>query len=169
MAKLTPRKPKKSLKPVQKATRVKKHERQDTTKAKNGLSLKKLLRSTPRYIHGNAEDVVVKKYNGRAVTKGGYPAVTGVCVDIIASQRPHKCSIVGLDKAIDDISNQKRVLVSCSCEFFMFYCEYALWTHGAAKIIYSNGQPAVTTNPQSYPLLCKHLTKLGKLVLKKGD
>jgi hypothetical protein len=69
-----------------------------------------------------------------------------------------------LDKAQSKISKQKRVIVSCDCEFFMFYSEYALSTWGAARIKYSNGEAAVVRNPGNLPLVCKHLVKLLRAV-----
>jgi hypothetical protein len=53
-----------------------------------------------------------------------------------------------------------------NCEWFMFYCEYALSKWGAANIRYSNGEPAHTTNPSNYPLVCKHIYALGKKALR---
>lgn len=56
-----------------------------------------------------------------------------------------------------------------NCEFFTFYCEYALWTWGAANIEYSNGQPAVVRNSGNVPLVCKHLSKILMTIRERGD
>lgn len=59
----------------------------------------------------------------------------------------------------------QRAWVRCSCEYFMFNCEYALTKNGSASIKYSNGQPARMTNPSNIPYLCKHLYKAAANVL----
>jgi len=41
-----------------------------------------------------------------------------------------------------------------NCESYTFTWEYANWTWGASKIIYSNGEPAVVKNPGNRPGLC---------------
>lgn len=143
MAKPVTRRVKPKVKPKPKAEKT------------GGLSIKQLLKKVPNYILSKAKSrVVVKKYVPDAVSKGGYPAITAVCVDIEDSRRPHRQSIIGLDKSNDFLYNQRQVLVSCSCEFFMYYCEVALHHHGAAKIKYSNGKHPEVTNPTLYPLSC---------------
>lgn len=52
-----------------------------------------------------------------------------------------------------------------NCDFFLYYCEYALTHWGSAVIKYSNGEPPVHTNPGLLPLMCKHLTQLAKTVI----
>lgn len=49
------------------------------------------------------------------------------------------------------------VKVSCSCDYFMYTCEYALNRQGAADILYSNGEPPNDKNPTLVPSVCKHL------------
>lgn len=138
----------------------------ELTRAEKGLSIVGLLKNTPPYVKLTARDMVTLKKMSRANTKGGHPAIKGVCVSNKGegSGRPHKCSVIGLDKEKPTISKQKRVIVSCDCEFFLFYCEYALTTWGAARIKYSNGEPADVRNPANVPLLCKHLVKLTRAV-----
>lgn len=121
-----------------------------------GLSLRALLNSTPPYVKMKARDeVVIKKYTPGARTKGGHPAVTAVCISM-THRAPvrHKLSIIGLDKDVSTLGRQKRVLVSCDCEDFMYTWEYALSTWGAARIQFSNGDPAVVKNPGNYPGMC---------------
>ncbi len=69
----------------------------------------------------------------------------------------HQCSVVALDKKK---GWNGYVLVSCSCEYFTYTCEYALHAHGAANIVYSNGEPPEDKNPRLTPSLCKHLYAL---------
>jgi hypothetical protein len=51
----------------------------------------------------------------------------------------------------------KPVWVSCSCNYFRYMCEWALLRHSSSDRIYSNGQPARSTNPRGIGTLCKHL------------
>lgn len=75
--------------------------------------------------------------------------------------RLHTCTIETMEKKVINSKNVRTVpvRVSCSCEFFMYTCEYALTMHGASTIMHSNGKPAKYTNPGNVPLLCKHLMK----------
>ena len=61
----------------------------------------------------------------------------------------------------------QRVWVRCSCEFFMYNCEFALTQRGCASIRYSNGRPARITNPGNVPYLCKHLYKMMANVIRQ--
>lgn len=56
-----------------------------------------------------------------------------------------------------------------NCENFVFTWEYANAIHGAAKLIYGNGDPAGFTNPSNVPGLCKHLAALASRVINNGD
>jgi hypothetical protein len=134
-----------------------------------GLSLKALIKFTPAYIRANAQDVIIKKYVANAITKGGYPAVTAICQDLIESQRKHICSIVGKNKDEDSLAKQSQVIVSCACENYMYYWEYSNFKNGCSRIIYSNGQPALITNPSNHPALCKHLYTLAVQVMSRKD
>lgn len=140
----------------------------DAARALKGLSLIGLLKKQPKYLLNSAEDVVVKVLKHKQ-TKGGMPAITGVTRDLKTKpMRPHKYQIIGLNRDNQKISTQKRIKVSCDCEWFCFYSEYALWTWGAANITYSNGQPAVVRNPGNHPLLCKHLTQVLQTIRKNN-
>jgi hypothetical protein len=136
----------------------------EMSRAEKGLSISALIKNTPPYVKLTARDEVTLKKLGKTNTKGGHHAIKGICKSHAKGSTPHKCSVIGLDKAQPLLSKQKRVVVSCDCEFFMFYCEYALTTWGAARIKYSNGEPAVVRNPGNLPLVCKHLVKLLRAV-----
>lgn len=155
----------------------------DTPLAKKGLSLKAIMRSTPPLFRNNAEDVVIKSYN-YTWTKNGFRAVGAVCKDMFFSQRPHQCTIIGLDgryldrygkivakkSSVPPLYKQQRVQLSCPCEAFVFYgAEYALWYHGAAQIKYGNGQPPIHRNPHLVPFMCKHLYKVAELIMSRKE
>lgn len=136
----------------------------ELSRAEKGLSIAALIKSTPPYIKNTARDEVTLKKLAKTKTKGGHIAYKGIVKSHAKGSKPHHCSVIGLDKDKDKVGKQKRVLVSCDCEFFMFYSEYALTTWGAARIKYSNGEPAVVRNPGNLPLVCKHLIKLLRAV-----
>lgn len=142
----------------------------DRSRVEKGMTIVKLLNNTPRYIKEKGRDeVVVKKYT-RTHTKGGHSALKGICQTRNPKiHEPHQWSVIGLDPDQPKLSKQKRVLVSCDCEFFMFYCEYALSTWGAARIKFSNGEPAHVRNPGNVPLVCKHLVPVLRLIKERGD
>lgn len=60
-------------------------------------------------------------------------------------------------------------VISHNCENFVYMWEYADAEHGAARIIYGNGEPPNFTNPGSAPGLCKHLMALADLIKRNGD
>lgn len=124
----------------------------------NGLTVTQLLNAQPRYIFNSAEDVVIRTMD-RGTTKLGFPGLRATC-DVKTSKHPspHRMSVVGSEKGVP-IHKAKAVIVRCSCEFFMYTCEYALTQWGAARIKFSNGEPALVTNPQNHPIVCKHLCK----------
>jgi hypothetical protein len=100
--------------------------------------------------------------------KSGLPAIVGHVTDPESRNDGHDCQIVTVDtpKVKDPDITTGWVKVSCSCGWFKFYCEYALTKWGAANIRHSNGQPATTTNPDNFPLICKHLYALSKKAMK---
>ena len=137
------------------------------SKEMTGLSLKQLLKATPPYIKSNADDVVVKTLK-EATTKGGLPGVRAKTQTVRSKNRQvYDTSIVGKQAGIP-VSQQKHVLVSCSCGFFTYYCEVALNHWGSANIKYSNGAHPDVTNPGLHPLMCKHLVSLAKTVVEEG-
>ena len=47
--------------------------------------------------------------------------------------------------------------VSCTCEFFMYYCEMALTHEGSSSEKHSDGSSPGKTNKQELPYICKHV------------
>lgn len=64
---------------------------------------------------------------------------------------------------------QNPVWVSCSCNYFRYVCEWALSRYGSSDIIYSNGQPARTTNPRGIGTLCKHIYAVLPVAIAEWD
>lgn len=134
-----------------------------------GMTLTQLLARQPLYIINHAENVRVLQYARRTAPKTNLPAVTGQCIDPESGNAGHNCQIVSIESPrLRSPSTVKAgwVKVSCSCEFFKYYCEYPLSKHGAANIRHSNGEPATFTNPNNFPLLCKHLYALGRRTMR---
>ena len=50
-----------------------------------------------------------------------------------------------------------RPVVSCTCEDFLFRCEYALTQWKVSVIRYGDGAPAGIKNPVNAPYVCKHI------------
>lgn len=144
-----------------------------TPLSEKGLSLNGLIKSTPRLMKENGTECYVNSVR-RGKTPKGLPYISAN-VRHKDPMRPnktvriHKPMIVGLDDPFKPISKQKRVLVSCPCENFVFMWEYADAEHGAARIIYGNGEPPSFTNPGHAPGLCKHLIALATQIKRNGD
>lgn len=76
-------------------------------------------------------------------------------------QNKYVSSIKFLDK-------QLNVKVSCSCPDFVYAgWEWVLASHGAADIIYGNGDPPDEKNPNYRIGCCKHILALRELIKKK--
>ena len=60
------------------------------------------------------------------------------------------------------------VKITCSCGFFLFDCEVALFNYAASDIIYSNGNYPVDKNPNLKPWSCKHCFKDLLFLVQKG-
>lgn len=141
-----------------------------TTRMEKGLSIKGILRRTPPYYKNSGQDdVVIRKYNPKARTKGKHYAATAVCRSQRKGATPHKCIIIGLDKSLSTLSKQKRVSISCDCEDWTYTWEYSMMTWGAASIKHSNGEPAVMKNPGNHPGACKHLCAVLQLILDRRE
>jgi hypothetical protein len=134
---------------------------------RKGMSLRQLVRATPRYFINSAVDVHLRKVQTKK-TATGRPVLYGqaVTADHYRADRVrriHEVYIVGMDD--DDtkpVTRHKHVLIQCSCERYVYYFEYANAVHGAARLIYSNGNAPVVTNPGLAPGCCKHLIALAK-------
>jgi hypothetical protein len=135
---------------------------------KKGLSLKKMLHESLIIDLNNSKDVHVLTTKF-AVSAKGRKAVIGTCQSAPKKNgeksEKYKCSIIGLEDE-GPLSAQK-CQVSCPCQRFTFYFEYALAKKGAAKIKYSNGEPPHVTNPALATGICKHLIALAKELTKK--
>lgn len=135
-----------------------------------GMSIKGLIRKTPKLFKFNAEHVVIKKLK-KSKTKTGLPAIIGKAFsEDFDGSKPtlYDLYIIGIDSKTMPVSKQKRVLVSCNCANYVYTWEYANAFHGASKIIYGNGEAPGYTNPGYLPGMCKHLIAFSEEVLEKG-
>jgi len=145
---------------------------EETYYTKKGLSLRQLVRNTPRLFINNAVSVEAHRYK-KMKTRTGKPAVQGIMWTNCPfrpdkTRRYHETFIIGLD---DDqtkpVHTHKKVIVQCSCQNFMYYFEYANARYGASYIMYSNGEPPVWTNPRMAFGCCKHIIALAKIAMEK--
>lgn len=66
------------------------------------------------------------------------------------------------------LDRKLNVKVSCSCKDFLFAgWEYVLAQHGAADIVYGNGEPPDIKNPDHRIGCCKHIIALRALIKEK--
>lgn len=146
-----------------------------TPLTEKGMTLRQLLKNTPRFRRETGEyEVTLSNVKKAKTTGAGLPAIQATAIhkdpfmpNKTIKKRP--VYLIGLDSHDKPINKQRRVMVSCNCEDFVFYGgEYACALHGAAKIIYGNGEPPRITNPSNVPFLCKHLSALAYYAIKKG-
>lgn len=143
-----------------------------TAKTNAGLSLNKILQNTPKMMLIHGTECAIHSFK-RSKTPAGLPVVQAKVehkdpLRPNATRRLHQVTVIGLDDPNKPISKQKRIMLSCPCENFVFQWEYALAEHGAARIIYGNGEPASFTNPGSLPGCCKHSTRVLQKIKDEG-
>lgn len=144
----------------------------ETHLTKRGLSLKEILRHTPRLFANNSLNVEAHRVT-KLKTKTGKPTVKGIMwtndkYRPNKVKRYHETYIVGLDdNQTKKLFKHKKVLVQCSCDSFTFTFEYANALHGASYLIYSNGDAPVFMNPGNMPGACKHLVALMRIVFDR--
>lgn len=145
----------------------------ETPHTKRGMSLRQLIRCTPKLFLYNATEVRARLVETKK-TATGRPVVYGQMVtddpwrrDKI--RRIHETYIIGMGD--DDklpVHKHKKVLIQCSCENFVYVFEYANASVGASRLIYSNGEYPHMTNPQLAPGCCKHVIALAKIAIEKN-
>lgn len=143
----------------------------ETAASRKGMTLRQLIRSTPRLFINNAVDVEAKKVE-RKKTKTLRPVIMGHMVTNdpwrkLRVRRVHETYIIGMgDDPSVPVNRHKKVLVQCTCENFVYVFEYANATVGASRLIYSNGEAPNMTNPMLLPGCCKHIIALAKIVVE---
>ena len=129
----------------------------------DGLTARQLVANTPPYV----------KYNGGFVTptkikfdpKKNMHLCETRTNELGQKPRIHKQEITLLS-GTDIRDRNARLKVDCDCEFFLYYCEYALNLYGSADIRRSNGEPPFVVNPRFQPILCKHCLVVIEKLLK---
>lgn len=140
------------------------------------ITIKQILKATPKNIHTNAKYVHISKVKRGWNKKTTNPALRYTTVfsthDSKGNKKQYKPEVhqtyveglMGTEAPI----GAKYVRVSCTCPFFKFYCEAALHKHGAADIVYSNGEKPAVTNPGMIPMGCKHLVVVLENIIDNG-
>lgn len=145
----------------------------ETYYTRKGMTLREMIRGTPRLFINNAVDVEAHRYKMKT-TKTGKPVVHGIMWtnDPFRPQkirRYHETYLVGLDEnQSKPVNKHRKVLAQCTCEAYVYNFEYANCRRGAAYMIYCNGEPPVWTNPGLAPGLCKHLIALAKIAIEEN-
>lgn len=150
------------------------------------INLAAILKATPSIVRNRAKQQcksMPKKVSGVAVVASKQPskeinAGGGVLIDnglegqYWEYQRFIKCK-KDLRRTIvrfhGPVEVGTKIWCSCDCEFFLYYCEYALAKRGSSSIIYCNGEPPKNTNPTQKPMTCKHVLHLCGLAIAKRE
>lgn len=150
----------------------------ETPLSRKGMTLRKLLRGTPRLMVNNSRDVETLELK-ETRTKSGMPAIKAITVTNDPWRpnkvmRKHKTFIIGAEQDDENnpskkpVNKHRKVIVSCDCESYVFTFEYANAAHGASRIVYGNGEPPIVTNPDLAPGMCKHLVAVATSIIKSG-
>jgi hypothetical protein len=145
----------------------------ETAATKRGMSLRELIRCTPKLFLYNATEVRARTIELKK-TQTARPVIYGQMVTDDPwrrdrTRRIHETYIIGMDD--DDkkpITRHKKVLIQCSCENFVYVFEYANASVGASRLIYCNGDYPYMTNPSLAPGCCKHVIALAKIAIEKN-
>lgn len=117
------------------------------------LALSKILRSTPPENMNKSSGVRISKL------KVGVSKATGnnkaVCTSTSTGVEHYTTSV-----EFQGAGSKAEVLVTCSCPDHKYRWEVALTRAGGSKILYSNGERPVQTNPSMLPGCCGHVFKL---------
>jgi hypothetical protein len=65
-------------------------------------------------------------------------------------------------------SGNVSAVVGCSCKDFRYRIEYALSRSDNSRVVYSNGKPALITNPTNKKYFCKHILAVLSYCLNKN-
>lgn len=110
---------------------------------------------------GILENVALCGYQRKRITQlptqKRKPWVKVVSIQYAGVQHVYDISVPGVKRFA------ANGVIAHNCEAFVFNFEYANATVGASRLIYSNGQPPVYTNPGLMPGMCKHLVALYKI------
>jgi hypothetical protein len=129
------------------------------------LSLKELINNIPREPDvKNSRYVRIFKAQKKSEHEFWYQTVTNIPGE---KARKHKQWVKDLSQ--QGLNQSKEIWVSCDCQRFKYFWEYALWKRGASMIRFCNGEPPVEKNPRMWPACCKHLyVVLSDILRKKG-
>lgn len=127
------------------------------------LTLSQLAKNTPRPVKGRAKicaHQLVKEHQTKGQLKYLEHQYKVQCTD-----GPWKTTIrfyPGENEVWPSANQASTVWVSCSCPYWLFYCEVATARTGSSSVIYSNGDLPIVRNPTMVPYLCKHLVTATK-------
>ena len=142
-----------------------------------------LMRNTPRDVQARAREVSVSNLRSSHAIRKTMKAMVfqATCnaitektfYDIYVELFPHEHQVVrdpdgkgAQPRVFDKPSLDLPCFIFCSCPYFLFTLEFALWKSGNSEIKYSNGKPPRVTNPTFSVWLCKHLFASGPPIIR---
>lgn len=132
------------------------------------MTFKQILSKTPLNRIKKAESVKIIEVKVRKNPEG-YPMVVAKTKSLRTSKdKPKKPAAIVPYVTTIEIYPKGYVIVSCSCDDFMYTWEVALHMKGAARIEFSNAEMPDTRNPARIPGCCGHIVKLGEFLRDKG-
>jgi hypothetical protein len=133
-----------------------------------GMTIKQVMAKTPLNRREWAKAVKLLEIKTRQ-NPDGYPMVLAKTLSTQTNKGlPKKKFNTNKYVTTVEVLPKKQVIVSCSCDDFLFTWEMALANKGAARHEYSNGAQPKDRNPLKIPGCCKHIYALGQLLVDKG-
>ena len=145
----------------------------NTPEKMKGISIKTILRCTAPDNLVSGREIVIEKVQKTSTVKKLTAYKFLVFHDDpfrpqgVAARRIHEVTVIGNSAPNAKICEQPTVFCSCDCDDWKFRWEYAVALRGGTRILYSNGEHPVMTNPQLSPGCCKHIVGCFNYIMKK--
>lgn len=126
------------------------------------MTARDIVKNTFPSVKKAARYAVIQKVTPGFLKSGSHKITAVVYTTATADGNPHrggpekyKCVVYGLTP--ETRLKKDSIRVSCTCGYFCFTSEYALYKQGAAEILFCNGEAPDIRNPRYIPTPCKHL------------
>ena len=116
---------------------------------KAGMTVKQILGNTPSDVKDRAKAVKINKSASGLSRKGNAQIIFDTESHTPTTKRrpaKHRTIIRLLNR------QYRKLWVSCSCEYWKFYCEYAMAQFRATDIIHGNGEPRLLPTLEIGPM-----------------
>jgi hypothetical protein len=133
-----------------------------------GMTISQIMNSTPKTRRDKAKQVAILGIKIKT-NLDGMPMVVAKTrstqkntgKEIKPSEATHYVTTI-------EVYPKKEVIVSCSCDDFLYTWEVALVKKGAARVEFSNGKKPTDRNPAMTPGCCGHTYALADHLISKG-